>query len=52
MKFLIPEEQHERLEESPEVVVVRDGRVFIQRDVTKHLNTVRMACPLSNVQTL
>lgn len=33
----LPEQQHECLEESAEVVVVIDSRVLIQFDVAKHL---------------
>ena len=37
IQYLIPEQQHERLEESAEVVVVIDSCVFIQFNVAKHL---------------
>lgn len=35
--LLLPEQQHESLEESAKVVVVIDSRVLIQLDVAKHL---------------
>ena len=36
---VIPEQQHEGLQEGAEVVVVIDGRVLVEINVTKHLHT-------------